>query len=113
MVISYDNSAEGYISNDIRTKKINNGFLITTDFGSWAYLNDEEFRQLKANTLKEPLLGFLKEKGIIVSESNVSSIIDKFRHNAQYSFQGVSFHAVYPSVDSNKKIARTMSKHTA
>ena len=101
MAISYFGEQENYVLNHLRSKKLRDGYLITTDYGSWAYLNDEEFKQLKNNELKEPLLSLLKEKGIVLNEYNAHNVIIDYRRKYQYLFQGTSLHIVVPTLRCN------------
>ena len=103
MAISYFGEQESYILNHIRSKKIRDGFLITTDYGSWAYLTDEEYKKLKKNDLKEPLLSLLKEKGIILNKDSVGNVVVDYRKKCQYLFQGTSLHIVVPTLRCNIK----------
>ncbi|MBT3407266.1 hypothetical protein HN415_01140, partial [Candidatus Woesearchaeota archaeon] len=36
-----------YFLNHYRSKKLDDGYLVTNDYGSWVYLSKEEFKQLK------------------------------------------------------------------
>lgn len=101
MVISYFGECEGYFLNHIRPKKIKDGFLITTDYGSWVYLTDEEYEQLKQNKVTDPLFSVLKEKGIILNETNMKNVVHDYRQKCAYLFQGTSLHIIIPTLRCN------------
>jgi len=105
MAISYFGEKEDYILNHTRSKKIKDGFLITTDHGSWAYLDKEEFNQLKKKDVKDPLFSLLKEKGIIINQDNSENIINDYRKKCRHLFQGTSLHIVIPTLRCNIKCA--------
>ncbi|MBL7056011.1 His-Xaa-Ser system radical SAM maturase HxsB [Candidatus Woesearchaeota archaeon] len=94
MALSYFAEKEDYSLNHIRARKIRDGYLVTTDYGSWAYLSEEEYRQVRTNNLKEPLLSLLKEKGIVLTQSNTENVILDYRKKWGYLFQGTSLHIV-------------------
>ena len=103
MLISHSGCNENYILNHARSKRIKDGFLITTDYGSWVYLSDEEYEQLKKGDLKESSLSLLREKGVILDQNNVDNIITDYRRKYQYLFQGTSLHIVVPTLRCNLK----------
>ncbi len=103
MVISYYGEQESCVSGHSRAKKLGDGHLITTDYGSWAYLTDEEYEKFKKNDLKEPLLSLLKEKGIVLNRDNINNVVADYRKKCQYLFQGTSLHIVVPTLRCNLK----------
>lgn len=110
MAISYFGSKETCILNHTRLKKLKDGYLITTDYGSWAYLTDEEYEQMKKNDMKEPLAILLKEKGILLNETNMDTIIEDYRKKYSYLFQGTSLHIIIPTLRCNLKCVYCHSK---
>jgi len=92
-----------YIINHLRTRKIKDGIFITTDFGSWAYLTEEEYKKLRNNELEEPMLTSLKEKGIIFQGNNLDKLIETYRKKHAYLFQGPSLHIIIPTQRCNLK----------
>jgi uncharacterized protein len=101
MAISYFGKENEYVGNHIRSKKIRDGFLVTNDCGSWAYLTDSEFNELKKNDIKEPALSVLKEKGIVINSSNSQRIVNEYKQRCGFLFQGTSLHIVIPTLRCN------------
>jgi len=104
MAVSYfGKDEEKYVLNHLRYRKIRDGFLVTTDYGSWAYLTKEEYKKLEKEQLDEPLFSLLKEKGIILNESNVDNMVENQRRKCNYLFNGASLHIVVPTKRCNIK----------
>jgi len=104
MAISYfgvGKTNKDFVKNHTRTRKLKQGHLITTDYGSWAYLTEDEFNQLKKKEINEPLANLLKEKGIILTENNINDIIYSYREKLKYLFQGTSLQIVVPTLRCN------------
>ncbi|MFW9873762.1 MAG: radical SAM protein, partial [Candidatus Thorarchaeota archaeon] len=101
--MSYFGEQESYVLNHLRSRKLRDNYLITTDYGSWAYLTDKEYKQLKNNNLGEPLFSLLKEKGIILNKYNAHNVIIDYRKKCLYLFQGTSLHIVVPTLRCNLK----------
>lgn len=110
MSISYFGSQENCISNHTRSKKLKDGHLVTTDYGSWAYLTSEEYRKFRNNDVQEPLLSLLKNKGIMIDTENIANVIKNYRKKCIYLFQGTSLHIVVPTLRCNLKCAYCHSK---
>jgi uncharacterized protein len=108
MAISYFGEKESLALNHTRSRKLGDGVLLTTDSGSWAYLTEEEHRQLPKPG--EPLKSVLKEKGILLNISNIANYIDDYSRKCQYLFNGTSLHIVVPSLRCNIKCAYCHSK---
>ncbi len=100
-----DYKLDKYIVNNYRNKKIGDKILITTDNGSWVFLNEEEFGMLKKDNVSDNLglFNLLEDKGVIVTEKNKSDIIDLWRKRYHYLIQGTSLHIVIPTLRCNQK----------
>lgn len=94
---------EKFVTNNIRTKQIKEGYLITNDYGAWVYLTKEEYKQFKNKELEEPLTSLLKDKGIILNEDNINNVIEDYRKKCNYLFQGASLHIIVPTLRCNQK----------
>jgi uncharacterized protein len=101
MAISYFGKESDYVANHVRSKKLKDGFLVTNDYGSWAFLTDSEFKELKKGDLKEPALSVLKDKGIVLDNDNSEKIICDYRQRCAFLFQGTSLHIVVPTLRCN------------
>ncbi|MCX6802453.1 MAG: His-Xaa-Ser system radical SAM maturase HxsB [Candidatus Diapherotrites archaeon] len=111
MVKSYFDSAflqEGYVLNDFSTHKFNeNEFLLTTGHGSWATLSKEEYAMLRFHKLGEDpnLFDKLKEKGIILTESNVENVVRDYKERHHFLFYGPTLHIITPTMRCNMHCA--------
>lgn len=94
---------EELVRNHYRAKKIRNGYLVTTDNGSWVYLNQEEFKQLKSNNIPETLSKVLIEKGILINENNIDDYAKEYQYKNSFLFNGTSLHIVIPTLRCNIK----------
>jgi len=101
MAKSYYGQKEEWLANHTRKRKLAAGILLTTDHGSWAHLTNEEYKELCSGNLEYSLKSMLKEKGIVVNDSNVNTIINDFREKCSYLFQGTSLHIVVPTLRCN------------
>ncbi len=90
-----------YISNYYRHQlydKKNKLYLITTDEGSFIFLNSSAFRQLKkGKIIDEKLYSSLLTKTIIVSEDNFNYIVEKTSQRYSFLGNGTSLHIVIPT----------------
>ena len=104
MVQTYFNLDNNYIINHYRFKPIKDGLLLTNDFGSWVYLDKNEFTLLRHGNLNQnqALLSLLKDKGVILAENNLDKVINDFRLRSMPLFRGTYHHAVYLNTDSLK-----------
>lgn len=101
MAISYFGDKEQSVLSNVRCRKIGKGYLVTTDYGSWAYLDDKEYKQLQSGSVTEPLQSILKKQGIILNEDNIDTFVSDYRKKSSYLFQGTSLHIVVPTLRCN------------
>lgn len=94
---------EDYILGSYRHKKLGKGYLLTTDYGSWAFLREDEYNSLKKNEICGELLSLLKTKGFVLTKSNINEVIKKYRKKCGFLFQGTSLHIVIPTLRCNQK----------
>jgi len=101
MAISYFGDNNQYVMNHYRSRKINDGYLLTTDYGSWVFLDKKEYDQVSKGDVKGELLETLKEKGLVID--NVDDIVHDYREKCGFLFQGTSLHIVVPTLRCNHK----------
>lgn len=94
---------EEYILSPYRYKKMNNGYILTTDYGSWVFLKEEEYKNFKKDKISEKLLSLLKTKGFILTKNNINNVIKDYRKKCAYLFQGTSLHIVIPTLRCNQR----------
>ncbi|MBF0511144.1 MAG: radical SAM protein [Candidatus Omnitrophica bacterium] len=75
-------------------EKINDKYLVTNMMGCWDALTCQEFRQLNRLDVPEDGLLFkrLREKGLIVDEDNLQSVIEAFRRMNAHLFNDTGLH---------------------
>ncbi|MDP2750735.1 MAG: His-Xaa-Ser system radical SAM maturase HxsB [Nanoarchaeota archaeon] len=93
---------ENYEINNYRIRKFNKNNLITTDDGSWTFLNDAELAKLKKGSFDKNLMVKLKKTGVILTK-NKEEVIENTRKRFRYLFQGTSLHIVIPTLRCNYK----------
>ncbi len=96
-------SPKNYLLNHYREKKICDKHLITTDHGTWVLLDDAQYNSYKNNNLSKEIFPLLKEKGLIVTETNLDIIVSEYRKKYSFIFQGTSLHIVIPTLRCNQK----------
>jgi len=96
---------KNYIINNYRIKKLKDKYLIITDHGSYTFLTKNEYGSLQSGNIikNKKLFDSLKEKGIILNETNINKIIDKFKEKNAFLFQGTSLHIIIPTLRCNQK----------
>ncbi len=97
MAISFFDQEQHYVLNHFRAKRIRDGYLVTTDYGSWVYLDKEEFNLLRNNKILEnsQLFNLLKNKGIIITINNINEIVHNTRKRLDFLFKGVYHHIIF------------------
>lgn len=110
MALTYFDEQKEYITNHFRVKNWNSGYLLTTEHGSWIFLSSEEYSSFIAGKAhgNVNLFSLLKEKGFVVTDSNISQILDSYRQRYNFLFSGASVHTVFvrdKSMTMNTEIA--------
>lgn len=90
-----------YITNFYRFEKYDkkdNIYLLTTDTSEFIFLNSPSFNYFrKGKILDEDTYNLLLEKGFIITEKNIKSIVDKTRDRYSFLANGTSLHIVIPT----------------
>jgi len=91
---------EGHIINNYRTKKFKDDFLVTTDHGSFLFLNEKQYGLLRLGKVRQDvaLFNLLKEKGLVLTNDNIKQVIEDFRQKNAFLFQGTSLHIIIPTL---------------
>ncbi|MBI2558986.1 hypothetical protein HYW20_06715 [Candidatus Woesearchaeota archaeon] len=105
MAQTYFNLDSNYIVNPYRFKPIQDGFLLTNDFGGWVYLDKDEFALLRHNKLsKNPaLFSLLKDKGFAIAENSLDRTLNDFKLRFRAFFRGIYNHVIFLD-DTNNEI---------
>ena len=90
-----------HIINNYRTRKIDDKYFITTDYGSSCILSEDEFKKLKQNNIDEQLKEKLFEKAIILNEKNVGEAVRLTRNRNSFLFCGTSLHIIVVTLRCN------------
>lgn len=103
-----------YVVNHFRFRKLNDGFLVTTNHGSWAYLNKDEFEQLESGEIcSDKLLQRFEEKGLVVTKNNKETIKNDFNTRYNYLRQSTSLHIIVVTLRCNQKCIYCQTSSTA
>ncbi len=80
--------------NHYRLRRFGDQFLVTTDHGSWVFLSKDELRCLETMNFEEhrELLQVLKDKGIVIDETNLARTTDDYKRRYGFLWQGTSLH---------------------
>lgn len=92
-----------YQYNNYRSKKFGDKYLITSDHGSWMFLNEIEYTNYAKGHTNLELLPILTEKGFIITEDNLDKVINDYRTKCNFLFRGTSLHIVVPTLRCNQK----------
>ena len=107
MVMSYFDSSddrEEYINSFYRTHEFDEEhILVTTETGSWAVLDSEEYDLLRQGKAEEKpeLYEKLKELGVILTEDNVEKISRMYAKRKGQLFHPPSLHIITPTMRCN------------
>ncbi len=91
-----------YVLNNIRSKKIKDKYLVTTNSGSFIDLSEKEYFDFIHDNFDESLFKKLEEKGVIITEDNEQRIINDFRKKNAFLFQGASLHIIVVTLRCNQ-----------
>jgi uncharacterized protein len=86
-----------YTENQYLVKKLGlDSFLITTEHGEWIVLDKKGYDLLRLNRLhrSQEIFNKLEDKGIIITEGNINSIVETYKKRKWYMFTGPSLHIV-------------------
>lgn len=98
----FHDNVEEYTLNHLRSKRLKEGYLVTTDHGAWAFLNKEEYNNL--NSIKDfQLYNFLEQRGIILTKKNMQQVVEDYRRKLSFLFQGASLHIIVITLNCNQK----------
>lgn len=88
-------SEKYWIPSPIRWEKVNNRYLVSTDW-SWILLEDSEFKLLLEGKIEEDINLFkkLEDSGIILTKDNLKKIIKKYQDRYHFLWQGPSLHII-------------------
>ena len=107
MPISYFNetiiAGKKYFENNIRTRKIRDKYLLTTDQGSWIALEKKEYDAFLKGKLDDKFFKILEEKGIIITSNNLNMVLDDYRKRFDNVFRGTGLHILTPTIRCNLK----------
>lgn len=92
--------ANEYIINNYREKKYKDKYLITSDHGSWMFLNKKEYDIFKTGRVKSgtKLYHDLKKKGFLITKDSLNDVIDAMRKRYSFLYHGTSLHIVVPTL---------------
>lgn len=94
-----------YVENMYRFRQIGEKFLVTTDHGSWIFLDENQLKLLKNGEVENDpkLFQILKKLGVIIDDDNKEDVILKLRDRYGFLFRGTSLHIVIPTLRCNEK----------
>jgi len=95
-----------------RSMKLDDKYIITTDFGSWIFLTENEFSSLKKNPKGVPdeLKNKLEKEKIVVSDADINEIVNDYRNLNKFLFHGPSLHIVIPTLKCNQNCVYCQAK---
>ena len=77
---------------DINVKKIDNKYLLTTFYGCWALLSEEEYEDFRLN--RSDIFKSLEKRDLIVTKKNIENIREKIRSRYGYLCRPPDLHVV-------------------
>ncbi len=106
MAKTYSLDMDKYVIGNYNYKHLLNGkTLVTTQHGGWAILDKEEFRLLRGGEVEKDseLYKLLLTEGIILSETNISTVTAQLRNKHSQLFSATTLHIVTPTLRCNHK----------
>ena len=93
-----------YLLNNFRFKRLGNGYLVTTDHGSWDFLDVETFNQLQNDNISDKqVISRLYSKGFLINKENKEQIKKDYRDRYNFLRQGTSLHIVVVTLRCSQK----------
>lgn len=95
-----------YFYNFYRSKKLEEGYLVTNEAGSHIFLNNEDYNSLKTkefNQNQKELIEKLVEVKILFKEGGFSDLANQKANKLSFLFQGPSLHIVVVTLRCNLK----------
>lgn len=90
------------IENFYRKKRFGNKYLLTTDHGSWLFLDKEDYDKFYAGKeLEAEVFNDLIERGIVITSGNIEEITSKWANRYNQIQTGPSLHIVVPTIRCN------------
>lgn len=88
-----------------RFQRIDEGFLLINDFGSWCHLSEEEFSEVNQQRvgMGSELTEKLKKDGILTDKKNINKLIADYRNLNRFLLQGPSLHIIVPTLRCNQE----------
>ena len=93
----------GCTTNNYRFRKLGGKYFVTTDSGSYAVLDEDEFKKLKSGKVEGELYNKLVEREIILDETNINEYTLDLRKRNSFLFYGASLHIVVVTLRCNMK----------
>ena len=90
-----------YAINNYRTRKIGDKYFVTTDHGSYCILSEDEFKRLHQDNIDKELAERLKEKEIILDETNINEAVRLTKNRNDFLFSGTSLHIIVVTLRCN------------
>ena len=105
IILNNNFNESGYLINNYRSKKFGEKFLITTDHGSWVFLDKKDFDFLLKDKVdeNEKLFNLLEDKGIVITKNNQEKIKSLLRERYEFLYSGPSLHIIVPTLRCNQK----------
>jgi len=96
MAITYFDEISEYVTNHFRLKHFKDGFLLTTDHGSWVFLSKEEYTSfISGKSHEDPqLFNLLNEKGFVITNNNIDRITDSYKQRYSFLSNGAYLHTI-------------------
>lgn len=85
----------------IRTKKYDDGVLLTNDTGNWVFLTQKEYDNYLFRNIDEELYVKLKENFMILAAENFEGAVHQLNDYYWYLDQGTSLHILIPTLRCN------------
>ncbi|MFC1741253.1 His-Xaa-Ser system radical SAM maturase HxsB [Nanoarchaeota archaeon] len=107
MAISYFNETfvlgKDHVMSNLRTRRIRDKILVTTDQGSWIALDEKEHKKLIGGSIDDSLFRELESKGIIITSRNLGKIISNYYDRTSFLRNGTPLHILIPTLRCNLK----------
>ena len=91
---------------------IKDRYLVSNMLGNWDFLAKDEFKVLQSSNLtkKTPFFNRLRDKGLVIDENNLKTVVDDYRSLNLNLFNDTSLHIAVVTTRCNLKCTYCQTK---
>ncbi|MEA3430462.1 MAG: His-Xaa-Ser system radical SAM maturase HxsB [Nanoarchaeota archaeon] len=91
------------VKNFFRTRRIDDNYFLTNDYGGYCILNEKEYGELRSGSISDELKQRLRNSHILIDEKDLDRLISLTKKRYSFLMQGTSLHIIIPTLRCNMK----------